>query len=238
MKAGDQIETTRSGWKFSGEVAKNFDEHVSKSVPFYSESHQIICGISEFFVRDGCTYIDLGCSTGRLIEEIGRRHEAKKGITAYGYDVEEDMLTQATQRLLREKNMEIELRSSAFLEMDPINAAFITCVYTLQFVRPFERQMYVDKIYKQLEWGGGFVLFEKVRGPDARFQDIYNTMYSEFKLSQGYSEKEVIGKMLSLKGVLEPFSTSGNIGLLERAGFRDIVPVFQYLCFQGLLAIK
>jgi len=41
-----------------------------------------------------------------------------------------------------------------------------------------------------------------------------------------------------LKGVLEPFSTSGNIGLLERAGFRDIVPVFQYLCFQGLLAIK
>ena len=32
--------------------------------------------------------------------------------------------------------------------------------------------------------GGGFILFEKVRGPDARFQDILQTLYTEYKISR------------------------------------------------------
>ena len=30
----------------------------------------------------------------------------------------------------------------------------------------------IKKIYKSLNWGGGFIMFEKVRAPDARFQDL------------------------------------------------------------------
>ena len=77
MKAGDDIETMRSGWKFGGEVAKNFDEHVSKSVPLYKQSHELICGLSEFFIRDNCSYIDIGCSTGKLIECFSEKHQEK-----------------------------------------------------------------------------------------------------------------------------------------------------------------
>ena len=47
-----------------------------------------------------------------------------------------------------------------------------------------------------------------------------------------------IAKARSLKGVLEPFSTAGNLGLMERAGFVDIMSVFKYVCFEGFLAIK
>jgi tRNA (cmo5U34)-methyltransferase len=47
-----------------------------------------------------------------------------------------------------------------------------------------------------------------------------------------------VGKSRSLKGILEPFSTEGNLGLLRRAGFVDIAPVFRHLCFEGVLAIK
>ena len=38
--------------------------------------------------------------------------------------------------------------------------------------------------------------------------------------------------------VLEPFSTQGNLDLLHRAGFVDIIAVCKYLCFEGFLAIK
>ena len=37
---------------------------------------------------------------------------------------------------------------------------------------------------------------------------------------------------------MEPFSTKGNYDLLKRAGFKDIITVFKYLCFEGILAIK
>ena len=79
---------------------------------------------------------------------------------------------------------------------------------------------------------------EKVRGSDARFQDIFVQTYNEFKLSQGFSSEEIISKSRSLKGILEPFSSHGNTQLLKRAGFKDIITVFKYGCFEGYLAIK
>ena len=52
-----------------------------------------------------------------------------------------------------------------------------------------------------------------------------------------YSE-EIMNKAQSLKGVLDPFSTEGNLGLLKRAGFVDVMTVMKYVCFEGFLAIK
>ena len=62
--------------------------------------------------------------------------------------------------------------------------------------------------------------------------------YNEFKIQQGFRPNEIIAKSNSLKGVLEPFSTLGNISLLKRAGFKDIMTVFKYGSFEGFLAIK
>ena len=45
-------------------------------------------------------------------------------------------------------------------------------------------------------------------------------------------------KTISLKGVLEPFSSKANIDFLKRAGFKDIIIIFKYICFEGILAIK
>ena len=86
--------------------------------------------------------------------------------------------------------------------------------------------------------GGGFIWFEKVRAPDARFQDMSTTIYNDFKIGNGYNAEEILNKTSSLKGVMEPFSTNGNIELLKRAGFVDITTVFKYVCFEGFLAIK
>jgi tRNA (cmo5U34)-methyltransferase len=122
------------------------------------------------------------------------------------------------------------------MPMEP--ADMIVCYYTVQFVRPSVRQTLVDKLYNTLNWGGALLLFEKVRGSDARFQDILTTLYNDYKLRIGYSAEEIVSKTRSLKGVLEPFSKQGNIDMLERAGFVDIETVQKYLCFEGFLAIK
>ena len=38
--------------------------------------------------------------------------------------------------------------------------------------------------------------------------------------------------------MLEPFSTQGNLDLLARAGFKDVMTLIKYVCFEGFLAIK
>jgi tRNA (cmo5U34)-methyltransferase len=105
-------------------------------------------------------------------------------------------------------------------------------------VHPRIRQEIYNRIYQSLNWGGAFLLFEKVRGPDARFQDIISGIYTDYKLAQGYSASEVIAKTRSLKGVLEPFSTAGNLDMLERAGFADVMTIFKHVCFEGFFCIK
>ncbi len=115
---------------------------------------------------------------------------------------------------------------------------FITSYYVIQFVEPSRRQTLIDKIYETLNWGGAFLYFEKVRAPDARFQDIMTGVYNEYKLEQGYTAEEIMQKSRSLKGVLEPFSTQGNIDMLKRAGFVDIMSIMKFASFEGILAIK
>ena len=94
------------------------------------------------------------------------------------------------------------------------------------------------KIYKSLKWGGGLILYEKVRGSDARFQDMLNHLLNLEKLDNGFLPQEIFSKSVSLAGKMEPFSDFGNRQILESVGFKDIEIVFKHINFQGYLCIK
>ena len=95
----------------------------------------------------------------------------------------------------------------------------------------------MNKIYNSLNWGA-FVFFEKIRANDARFQDIMTFLYFDFKSQNGLESSEILNKEISLRSVLEPYTIQANIDYLKRAGFKDIMPISQYLNFKGFLAIK
>jgi tRNA (cmo5U34)-methyltransferase len=153
-----------------------------------------------------------------------------------GIDTEPGMISRARERCADLDAVELIEADLLELEFEP--ADLIVACYTMQFVRPKFRQLVFDRIYQSLNWGGALVLFEKVRTPDARFQDIATSLYNDYKLSRGYTGDEIVAKSRSLKGVLEPFSTEGNLGLLARAGFEDVMTVLKYVNFEGFLAIK
>lgn len=108
----------------------------------------------------------------------------------------------------------------------------------MQFISPSIRQLIINRIYSSLSWGSGFFFFEKMNGSDARFNDILIQNYEDFKIDNGYSFDEIKAKQKSLRGVLKPFSLSGNLDLLSRAGFVDCEIIFSYGPFKGILAIK
>jgi len=234
---GDGLKAGNANWKFDGEVVDNFDSHVSKSVPYYKDGHNLIKNLSDFFINSNSVCYEIGCSTGSLTLELASHNAAKSNTRIIGIDIESDMID-AARKKAEPLPENIEFIADDVLQMELEPADMIVAYYTVQFVRPSERQRLIDKIYESLNWGGAFILFEKVRGPDARFQDILARLYDDYKLQQGYTPEEIISKSRSLKGVLEPFSTQGNIDLLKRAGFVDIMSVMKYLCFEGFLAIK
>ena len=62
------IEAENAGWAFEN-IAASFGEHVRKSVPLYDEGHDLVCKLSDFFLPQGATVIELGTSTGGLAEK-------------------------------------------------------------------------------------------------------------------------------------------------------------------------
>ena len=234
-EVGDGLNAKNAQWSFGGDTHKTFDAHVSKSVPFYSDGHSIIEEVSDFFLSDGSLVYDIGCSTGTLLEKLAIRNINKK-IQFIGCEPEIGMTNAAIEKCKKHKN--ISIINESILDFPMEKSDLISAYYTIQFLHPSIRQDVFDKIYKSLNWGGAFIFFEKVRAPDARFQDMMSLIYNEYKFSQGYTPQEVITKSKSLKGVLEPFSSQGNIDLASRAGFKDVMSVFKYVCFEGFLAIK
>ena len=235
--AGDNIKADPSGWTFGGDTPKTFSIHIARSVPFYDVGHKIVEQLSDFFIKKDSISYEIGTATGTLVRRLASRHDGRGHWIAV--DAENAMIEEAR----REHSRVAAIGSIDYQVLDACDIEFENCdlviaFYTVQFVNPRRRQELINSIFRALNWGGGFIMFEKVRAPDARFQDMMSSLYIDFKLANGYSPSEIITKANSLKGVLEPFSTNGNLDLLRRAGFSDITTVFKYLCFEGFLAIK
>lgn len=235
---GNEIVAENANWDFSGKTVKNFDIHIKQSVPMYEEGQNIICNLSDFFVKNDSVIYDLGTSTGEVLFKLAEHNKHKGNAKFIGIDCIEEMIEKAITKQNKIDISNIEFQLDNILEYDFEKSDLIVSYYTIQFIRPSERQRLIDKIYKSLKWGGAFIIFEKVRGPDARFQDIITSLYKDYKISKGFNADEILSKERSLKGVLEPFSTQGNLDMLKRAGFIDIMTIMKYINFEGFIAIK
>jgi len=232
---GESIVAENASWTFGGNVAETFTDHVRRSVPLYDVGHDLVCKVSDYFIQDGSVAYEIGVSTGALIRQLARRH-AKKSARFVGLDIEAAMVDQARKEVGDVPNVRLVTDDALLHEYEP--ADLIVAYYTVQFIPPKRRQQLIDRLYQALNWGGALLMFEKVRGADARFQDMMSGIYTDFKIDQGYGAEEIVAKSRSLKGVLEPFSTQGNLDLLKRAGFIDITSIMKWVCFEGFLAIK
>ena len=232
---GDGIAAANASWTFRDDVALTFSDHVSKSVPLYQEAHDLFCALSDFFIQDSSVCYDLGSSTGVLTARLARRHGGTKA-RFVGVEIVPEMITQARLECDSLPNLDFvqdDINVHAFERSD-----LFVSFCTIQFVPPYLRQALFDRLYASLNWGGALLIYEKVRAPDARFQDYMTAMYTDFKLDRGYSPDEIIAKARSLKRVQEPFSTQGYYDLMKRAGFVDVMTVIKWVCFEGILAIK
>ena len=90
-----------SSWKFSPDIVKDFDKHIEKSIPKYTDIHKLSTRISDFFLTENnCQYLDIGSTTGSLIEKIGLHHNKRKKLNITGIEIEPHFCKFSTNRIL------------------------------------------------------------------------------------------------------------------------------------------
>jgi len=222
-------------FEFDEDVASVFDDMLERSVPFYKDVLSLIANLVDKNAKDGGVVCDLGCSTASTLLEIYRN--SKKTLKLIGIDNSKAMLKRA-KRKVAAFGADIELVEGDFVKDDIPTTDIILANYTLQFVRPLQRQMLVKKIYNALNENGIFIFNEKVIYHDKKLNKQMIDIYYDFKKQKGYSDYEIAKKREALENVLIPYSDDENIALAKSAGFKSVDIIFKWANFVCFVAKK
>jgi len=230
-----------SDFEFNKEVAEVFDDMLLRSVPFYREQQHMLKEIGKKFWIPGTKVYDLGCSTATTL--INLCHELDKSARLIGYDNSHPMLEQAKIKINDSGFADrIEIRyadlNAPLSEMSLEDASVVTMCWTLQFVRPLQRDSLIKWIYQGLVDGGVLIVTEKILTNNSHMNRFFIDFYYEFKKRNGYSEHEILRKREALENVLVPYRIDENLEMFRRYGFDIVETFFQWYNFAGFLCVK
>lgn len=233
-----RVNSVPEDFDFNERVVEVFDDMLDRSIPFYQEVIKATALLLSLHLKKGDTVCDLGCATGTPLLEFTRLLK-DENFRFTGIDSSPAMIEKArlkTELYSQEESISYYQADITKLDM-PQTGAFILN-YTLQFIRPLQRQALIKRLYENLKPGGLLILSEKTICSDKRLNRSFIDIYHRFKRERGYSELEISRKREALENILVPFTVKENRTLLHNTGFDPVTPFFQWFNFSSFVAIK
>lgn len=231
-------------WEFDKDVADCFENMLERSIPQYQVMRDSVLSCLKYFFelrgisKSGYSILDIGCSDGLMIEHLIKNLD---GLGYYtGIDVSEPMLDNARERLEYYINRHIVDLQNVDLRYNFPKSLYsaITSILSIQFTPIEYRHKILSNVYKNLLFGGCFIMVEKVLGNSTDINDIMVKSYYSKKSENGYTKEDIERKRLSLEGVLVPITSDWNIELLKNTGFKEVDVFWRWMNFVGYIAIK
>lgn len=213
--------------KFDFTTINEFDNHISHSIKGYDILHQLIVTMSSFFIKDNSTLIDIGCTSGKLLDKLSKVYD---DATCIGYDITDaNFIKSDSVKLIKQ-----DVTHGAFVVPE---CDIIYSIFTLQFLPVTKRQSVLSKFYNALKPNGALFLCEKEICRDGRTQEVFTFSNYDYK-RDNFTCEEILTKEIGLRSVMNPLPIGQNVELLKSAGFSTIEPFFQSLNFKGYLCLK
>ena len=218
-------------FSFNKQVAAVFDDMANRSIPYYRDNIILISQILQS--KKIHSLCDMGCATGNLLLELSQN---LCGVNLSGIDNSSNMLDIARAKA-KAYGAKIDFIQADILDFD-FNFDVVISNYTLQFIRPINRENLLFKIYHSLPKNGIFVLSEKLISSNKWLDKVLIDIYHQFKKEQGYSKTEISKKREALENILIPYTQEENIAMLKKAGFGSVEMIFRFANFATFIAIK
>jgi len=211
--------------KFSFDTITNFDQHIEQSIPEYNRLAETIVEVARFFTTPYSTVVDLGCSTGKLLQAIDYSGQ-KIGIDASG------------NLLPAHGANNIEYLLADIREFhQPNECSLILSIFTLQFIPRDERQKILDNIYESLTPGGAFIWAEKTLASSALFEQVNTFAYYDHK-RKSFTPQQIMDKERDLRKLMWVNTSEQNLELAGNAGFTEGQLMWKFLNFECYLLVK
>jgi len=183
-------------FEFDESVVSVFDDMIDRSVPFYREVIELTTSFALKYIKDNSTIYDLGCSTATTLINIASKSDYN--LNLIGIDTSDAMIIRAKQKT-KAYGYNIKFINDNVFNINFNKSNVIISNYTLQFIRPLQREKLIKKIYNSLENNSIFIFSEKVVTNNQVLNKQFIDEYYIFKKKQGYSEFEIGKKGKHLK---------------------------------------
>ena len=225
----------KNDWKFSGDISLEFQDHISKSIPNYEKIQEYVISFSEYICFEGAKVLDIGCSTGYTLANLENEYKNRK-LKLVGCEIEKDMVKVSLDRV-KDKGIEIKNEDFEYMNSDEKFDLLIS-IFTLQFLNPPKRKRVINKIYDHCSEGGYFLFSEKVISKDSFIENVMSSILRENKINNGISEKDVIEKEKSLRGVMHCIKEDEIYKEMKNAGFSSVELLIKENSFALFIAKK
>lgn len=222
---------------FSFSTVTNFDDHILKSIKGYDTLFNNVINMSSYFVRSDTTVLDIGCSTGLMLNNMSKYHAKDinlSGVSYVGVEIDKNFVED-----MKKNSLDNITFVNADISKFPISefTSYAISLFTLQFLNPLIRKTVINNVYDNLIDGGGFVFSEKVFSENARLQDIKTSLYYQYK-NDNFSADEIFEKEHSLRSMMNLKTESEIRKELCDVGFRTVETFWKNYNFVGFIAIK
>ena len=234
------ISIVENTWKFDNNVANVFDKHVNQSIPHYNNIQKYLANIAEWYLKDNSIVYDLGCSTGATAVELSKLSISTK-FKIIGIDQNKKILNLAKNKIkkVKKKNIKFVFKQQDLLKIKSFDKAnLFYSVLLFPFLNYSQRDNLLKKISRSLSDDGALISVEKIRSNNSQFEDIFNQLYFDFKISQDLSYEEILKKAKSLRSSMYLFSEQQTKKLLKKNGFKNVDIFFRCFNFIAYIATK
>jgi tRNA (cmo5U34)-methyltransferase len=210
---------------FSFDTITDFDDHIAKSIPNYHLLNDSVRDLATFYAKEDFSIVDLGCSTGKLLESIPFEG-AKLGI-----DISGNLLPDSHDEV---QYLQKDLRSFKNLGKTP---SLVISLFTLQFLPLADRPNILSLVYDELAEGGAFIWAEKVHEESGELERVMNSAYYDFKRLH-FSASEIMKKERDLRPIMQTNTSMRNYIMAENAGFTVGTMFWKFYNFEAWLFVK
>lgn len=214
---------------------EGFDTHIDTSIRGYNDLWQDVVDISQYFVENNTTVVDIGCSTGKMLKSMIAQNTFAPHAEYEGIEIEEDFWKEYESD---ERNFSrLHYFKGNALDYWFGNCSYVTSIFTMQFMSHKDRQTVIQNVYQGLNPGGAFVFAEKTMPENVRIHEIRTFTYYDFK-RRTFTTDDIMDKERQLRHMTKPNTRNELITMCNTAGFAAVDTFWQNHAFTGFIALK
>jgi len=222
---------------FDEEVTRVFPDMISRSVPGYKSSLNIITDYARRYIQSDSIIYDLGCSLGAATDCLLPFAGETNKIIAIDNSI--SMINLCKDRFNKSINSgQVIFFNKDIRRLEFKTTSFVVINYLLQFLEIKERHSLLTNIFSSLVSGGVCILSEKVHFESSSKTSYISDIHHKFKSINGYTDLEIARKRDALEGVLFTETEGQHLNRLKKIGFSRVNIVMSNLNFITMACIK